>query len=256
MRFELTKDFLVTVRDKIAEQDESWIVSNVLDMHYADIADVLDKLTNDEAKYIYFLVDEDIQADILMELDEEVRDRFIASLSIKEIAGQLENLDSDDAADILGELSQAQIQEVISQMDDDDAVEDIVDLLNYNENTAGGLMQKEFFQAHVEWPVNKALIELRKQAEDVEKVYNIFVVNSADQLVGVLSLKRLLFASTKTKIEDLYQFKNIISVKTSDSIEEVADVMEKYDLVSVPVVDYQKKLVGRITLDDVVDYIK
>jgi magnesium transporter len=256
MRFELTKDFLLTVRNKIAEQDESWLVSNVLDMHYADVAEVLDKLTNDEAKYIYFLVDEDTQADILMELDEEVRDRFIASLSTKEIADQLENLDSDDAADILGELSQAQIQEVISQMDDDDAAEDIVDLLNYNENTAGGLMQKEFFQAHVDWPVNKALIELRKQAEDVEKVYNIFVVNSADQLVGVLSLKRLLFAGAKTTIEDLYQFKNIISVKTSDSIEEVADVMEKYDLVSVPVVDYQKKLVGRITLDDVVDYIK
>ena len=111
MRFELTKDFLLTVRNKIAEQDEPWLVTNVLDMHYADVADVLDKLTNDEAKYIYFLVDEDTQADILMELDEEVRDRFIASLSTKEIAGQLENLDSDDAADILGELSLAQIQD-------------------------------------------------------------------------------------------------------------------------------------------------
>ena len=168
----------------------------------------------------------------------------------------LENLDSDDAADILGDLPDEKIQEVISQMDDDGAAEDIVDLLNYDEDTAGGLMQKEFFQAQLDWPVNRALVELRKQAEDVEKVYNIFVVNESNQLVGVLSLKRLLFSSSKTTIKDLFQSKNIISVKTSDSAEEVSKVMEKYDLVSVPVVDYQNKLVGRITLDDVVDYIK
>jgi magnesium transporter len=141
-------------------------------------------------------------------------------------------------------------------MEDDEAAEDIVDLLNYDEDTAGGLMQKEFFQAEVDWTVTRALVELRKQAEDVEKVYNIFVVNETNHLLGVLSLKRLLFANAKTKIVNLYQSKNIISVKTSDSAEEVAKVMEKYDLVSVPVVDYQNKLVGRITLDDVVDYIK
>ncbi|MEY3424763.1 MAG: hypothetical protein RL679_121, partial [Bacteroidota bacterium] len=209
-----------------------------------------------EAKYIYFQLEEDTQADVLMELEEDVRDRFLASLSSKEIAGQLENLDSDDAADILGELSDEQIQEVISHMEDDEAAEDIVDLLNYDEDTAGGLMQKEFIQAKLDWPVNRCLVELRRQAEDVEKVYTIYVVDDFNKLVGVLSLKRLLFASPKTKIIDLYQGKNIISVKTSDDNEEVAKVMEKYDLVSVPVVDLQNKLVGRITLDDVVDVIK
>ncbi|MFM7467683.1 MAG: magnesium transporter [Crocinitomicaceae bacterium] len=256
MRFELTHDFLDILRQKVAEQDTSWIQEHVLELHYADIAEIIDKLNNDEAKFIYFLVEEELQADILMELDEDVRDRFLSSLSTKEIADQLENLDSDDAADILGELSDDKIQEVISQMEDDEAAEDIVDLLNYDEDTAGGLMQKEFFQAEVNWTVTRALVELRKQAEDVEKVYNIFVVNETNHLLGVLSLKRLLFANTKTKIVNLYQSKNIISVKTSDSAEEVAKVMEKYDLVSVPVVDYQNKLVGRITLDDVVDYIK
>ena len=117
-------------------------------------------------------------------------------------------------------------------------------------------MQKEFLQAHIDWPVNRTIVELRKQAEDVEKVYNIFVVDDSNRLLGVLSLKRLLFSNIKTKIADLYQSKNIISVNTSDSAEEVAAVMEKYNLVSVPVVDYQNKLVGRITLDDIVDYIK
>jgi len=256
VRFELTKDFLEILRQKIAEQEILWIQENVLILHFADVAEILDKLSNEEAKFIYFLVDEDTQADILMELEEEVRDRFLFSLSIKEIADQLENLDSNDAADILGELSEDKIQEVISQMDDDEAAEDIVDLLNYDEDTAGGLMQKEFLQAHIDWPVNRTIVELRKQAEDVEKVYNIFVVDDSNRLLGVLSLKRLLFSNVKTKIADLYQSKNIISVNTSDSAEEVAAVMEKYDLVSVPVVDYQNKLVGRITLDDIVDFIK
>jgi len=256
MRFELTKEFLELLREKIAEQDLLWIKDNILELHFADIAEILDKLNNEEAKYIYFQLEEEVQADVLMELEEDVRDRFLASLSSKEIADQLENLDSDDAADILGELSDEQIQEVISQMEDDEAAEDIVDLLNYDEDTAGGLMQKEFIQAKLDWPVNRCLVELRRQAEDVEKVYTIYVVDDFNKLVGVLSLKRLLFASPKTKIIDLYQDKNIISVKTSDSSEDVAKIMEKYDLVSVPVVDLQNKLVGRITLDDVVDVIK
>jgi len=228
----------------------------VLELHFADIAEILDKLSNEEAKYIYFQMDEDLQADVLMELGEDIRDRFLASLSSKEIADQLENLDSDDAADILGELPDEKIQEVIAQMEDDEAAEDIVDLLNYDEDTAGGLMQKEFLKARVDWPVNRCLVELRRQAEDVERVYTIYVVDELNKLVGFLSLKRLLFASPKTKIVDLYQDKNVISVKSSDSSEEVAKVMEKYDLLAVPVVDLQNKLVGRITYDDVVDVIK
>ena len=256
MRFELSKEFLDELRIKISAQDTIWLKDNVLELHFADIAEIIDKLSNNEARYIYFQLEEEVQADVLMELEEDVRDRFIASLSSKEIADQLENLDSDDAADILGELSDDKIHEVISQMEDDEAAEDIVDLLNYDEDTAGGLMQKEFLQARIDWPVNRCLVELRRQAEDVEKVYTIYVVDELNKLVGVLSLKRLLFASPKTKIIDLYQDRNIIVVKTSDSSEDVAKVMEKYDLVSVPVVDFQNKLVGRITIDDVVDVIK
>lgn len=256
MRFELSKEFIEGLRSKIAEQDVVWIKEHILDLHFADVAEILDKLSNEEAKYIYFQLEEEVQADVLMELEEDVRDRFLASLSSKEIADQLENLDSDDAADILGELSDDKIQEVISQMEDDEAAEDIVDLLNYDEDTAGGLMQKEFLKARLDWPVNRCLVELRRQAEDVEHVYTIYVVDELNKLVGFLSLKRLLFASPKTKIIDLYQDKNVISVKTTDSSEEVAKVIEKYDLLAVPVVDFQNKLVGRITIDDVVDVIK
>jgi len=256
MRFEITKDFLEQLRQAIVEENNDWIIEHIHELHFADIADLLDQLSNEEAKYVYFQLTPDEQADVLMELEEEIRDRFLSSLSSKEMAGQLENLDSDDAADILGDLSDAKIQEVISQMEDDEAAEDIVELLNYDEDTAGGLMQKEFIQAKMDWPVNRCLVELRRQAEDVENIYTIYVVDDLNKLVGLLSLKRLLFADVKTHIRDLYQKKNVISVKTSDSSENVARIMDKYDLVSVPVVDLQNKLVGRITIDDIVDVIK
>lgn len=256
MRFELTKDFLERIRQAILSEDTAWINEHISDLHFADIAEIMDELPMEQAKFLYYQLTEELQADVLMELEEEVRDRFVGSLSSKEIAEQLENLDSDDAADILMEMPDDKIQEVISQMEDDDAADDIVDLLNYDEDTAGGLMQKEFMQARLEWPVNRCLVELRRQAEDVEKVYTIYVVDDLNKLVGVLSLKRLLFASPKTHIRDLYQDKNLIFVKTNDSSEKVARVMDKYDLVSVPVVDLQNKLVGRITIDDVIDIIK
>ncbi len=256
MRFELTKEFLEELRVAIQAEDSQWIEEHIAELHFADIAELLDELTKEQAKFVYYLLDEDVQADVLMELEEDVRDRFLKSLSSKEIAVQLENLDSDDAADILGDLSNKEIQEVISHMEDEEAAEDIVDLLNYHEDSAGGLMQKEFIQARLNWPVDRCLVELRRQAEDVEKVYTIYVVDELNKLVGVLSLKSLLFSTPKTLVSDLYNAKNVISVKTTDSNESVARVMDKYNLVAIPVVDFQNKLVGRITIDDVVDIIK
>ena len=166
MRFELTKDFLDKLRQAIIEENNDWIIEHIHELHFADIADLIDQLSNEEAKYVYFQLTPDEQADVLMQLEEEIRDRFLKSLSSKQMADQLENLDSDDAADILGDLSEEKIQEVISQMEDDEAAEDIVELLNYDEDTAGGLMQKEFIQAKMDWPVNRCLVELRRQAED------------------------------------------------------------------------------------------
>lgn len=256
MQFELTKLYLEELNEAVSRNDRSWIAVNLFELHYADIAEILYQLEFDVAKFVYYCLPDDTQSDVLMELEEDMRDRLLASLSSKEMADQLENLDSDDAADILGELSEDKIQEVISQMEDDEAAEDIVDLLNYDEDTAGGLMQKEFIQARMDWPVNRCLVELRRQAEDVEQVFSIYVVDDLNRLVGLLSLKKLLFADPKNKIRELYTDKNVISVKTSDSDEQVAKVMEKYDLVAVPVVDLQGKLVGRITIDDIVDFIK
>jgi len=255
MGFHLTKEYLDDVFDAVERQDMQWFESNMFELHDADIAAIIDELDEDQAAYLYGILSEETQADVLTELDEDTRDQLISSFSSKEIAEQLENLDSDDATDIISDLPKEQIEEVIAHIQDDEAAEDIVDLLNYDEDTAGGLMQKEFIQAKMDWPVNRCIVELRKQAEDVEKVFTIYVVDDTNKLVGFLSLKRLLFASPTTKIGDLFQDKNMISVKTSDDDEYVAKIMEKYDLVSVPVVDLQGKLVGRITIDDVVDVI-
>ena len=256
MEFELTKEFLEKLRVIIDQDQLEWIDENIAVLHSVDIAVILNELTNEEAKIIYFRLDEEIQADVLMELEEEIRDRFIKSLSKKEIAEQLENLDSDDAADILYELSDIEIHEVISHMEDDEAADDIVDLLNYDEDTAGGLMQKEFLSTQLSWTVDECLDKLKEQYKDIEKVYTIYVVDALNKLVGVLSLKSLFFAEKGAKIADLYNAKNIISVKVTDETEEVIRLFDKYGLVSLPVVDYQTKLIGRITLDDVVDVIK
>lgn len=256
MSFELTKEYLDAVNLAIEQKDTAWIEEQVLELHYADIGAILAELDKNEAFLVYQLLDEDTQADLLMELDEDLREFLVKSISAKELADQIKQMDSDDAADLINELPEERVKEIISHISDAEAVEAIVDLLNYDPDTAGGLMQKEFIKAKTEWPANRCVVELRKQAENVEKIFTIYVVDKKDKLLGFLSLKSLLFASPTTKIEDLYQDKNVISVKTSDDSEYVAKVMEKYDLVSVPVLDIQGKLVGRITIDDVVDVIK
>lgn len=255
MRFELTKDLLDEVREMIAQNNSAFIDQKIIHLHPADIAEIVDELDNEEAKYVFAHLDNDLQGDVLMELDDEVRYQFVESFDTGQLAKQLENLDSDDAVDILGELEVDRQLEVIAEMESDNA-EQLVKLLNYDENTAGGLMQTEFIRAKLDWPVNRCVIELRRQAEEVEKVYTIYVVDEDDRLVGFLSLKSLLFAKAKTLIRDIYQDKNMVYVTTNVEAEEVGRIMDKYDLVSIPVLNLQKKLVGRITIDDIVDVIR
>ncbi len=256
MSFELTKEFLELLNIAIQKKDTLWMKKNLFILHHADIAAIINELEFENYSYIYSLISEEIKPNVLVELDKDIRDNIIRTFSTSEIAEQLEYMDSDDAADFLIGFSKEKVEEIIGKIKNIETAEDIVDLLKYAPNTAGGLMQKEFIQAKAEWPVNKCVVELRKQAEQVEKIFTIYVVDEKNKLIGYLSLKSLLVADPKTKISKLYQSQNIISVKISDDKEDVARVMEKYDLVSVPVIDIQNKLVGRITIDDIVDVIK
>lgn len=256
MKFELTKDYLERIRQELEQENSVFLREEVAELHAADIADIIENISVEEGKQLFDLLDEDKGADALVELDEDTRERLLPLFSPKEIAEQIDQLDSDDAADLLGELTEERKDAVIFEMEDQDHVSEIIDLLRYDEDCAGGLMQSEFVQVRVNFTVKRCIIELRKQAEEVEKIYSIYVVDEHDVLLGVLSLKRLLFAKPTSIISDLFEDQNIKYVRTEDDKEEVAEMMARYDLIAVPVVDRQKKLVGRITIDDIVDVMQ
>jgi magnesium transporter len=253
---ELTKEFFERLELMVEKQDSVALKKELGELHPADIADILESFSIAEAKFIFDHLDNEITAEVLIEFEDDYREKFVKLLSTQDLIGQISNLETDDAADILGELDDVEKDEIISQLEDQEHADEITDLLKYDEDSAGGLMHKEFFQARSSWAVNRCVIELRRQTEDVERVYSIYVVDEHEKLLGILSLKRLLFADPKQLIDDIYKHEKVHSVKTHETAENVASIMEKYDLVSLPVLDRQDKLVGRITIDDVVDVIK
>ncbi|MGS0526090.1 magnesium transporter [Zobellia nedashkovskayae] len=253
--FKLTDELLAEIEQLIESRGDTNLVSLLEDIHYADIADIIDELNEDEATYLIKLLESDKTSDVLTELDEDVRESILSNLSAKEIAEELDELDTDDAADIIGELPNEIIQEVISEIEDRDNAKHIVDLLRYDENSAGGLMAKELVKVRENWDVLKCVKEMRAQAENVTRVHSIYVVDDNDKLKGRLSLKDLLTTSTRTHISEVY-IPKVDYVNVNEKPEEVAKIMSKYDLEAIPVVDEIGRLVGRITIDDIVDVIR
>ena len=255
MPFEITNEIIEQVRALIEHKDEMALLELLADEHHADIAEILDDLNLDESTYIIKLLDSDLTSDILMELDDDVREKILKNLSAKEIAEELAELDTDDAADIIAELPESRQESVISAIEDQEHVKDIVELLKYDENSAGGLMAKELVKVNENWNVLECVKEMRAQAEFVTRVHSIYVVDDEGKLKGRLSLKDLLVTSTRTHISDVY-IPKVDSVNVHDKAEDVANIMQKYDLEAIPVVDDENRLVGRITIDDIVDVIK
>ncbi len=256
VQFELTTDYLDRLRAAIRAGNELYVNAQLKDLFPADIAEILNEVDLEEAKYIYTHLEEQTAAEVLVELEEDVRERFLASLTSKEIAEKfIDNLESDEAADVIAELPDAQQDEVLSHMENASQASDIVDLMNYDANTAGGLMQKELVKLNVSKSMLDCVKELRKHADHIQDVYAVYVVDDDDKLVGVVPLKKILTVSLRKKIAEVYNPESI-SVKTNMDVEEVAKIMEKYDLIFVPVVDSLGRLVGRITIDDVVDVIR
>lgn len=256
MQFELTKEYISELKDCLNGNLSAVLLKDINDLHPADIADISDELSHDEVVLLYQLLDDEVATDVLIELEEDVRERLLETLSPKEIAENfIDNMDSDDAADIMAELSDEKKNEVISAIPDAELASDIVDLLHYPEDSAGGLMAKELIKVRINWTLIQCLREMRKQAEDLEDVYTIYVVDGQDKLVGTLSLKKLLLAPNGATVKDLF-FDEVMSVKAYEKSDEIASIMEKYDLVVLPVVDELNRLIGRITIDDVVDVIK
>lgn len=255
MEFKISRDFIAQIEQYIEENNEVQLQELLTDIHYADIAEIMEELDSTDASYLFHILDSEKTAEILLELDEEVREKILRNLSAKEIAEELDELSTDDAADIIAELPEDKKEEVIQELLDADHAKDIVDLLRYDEDTAGGLMAKELVKVNENWNVLTCVKEMRIQAENVQRVHSIYVVDDEDRLKGRLSLKDLLTTSTKTPIGEIY-IKKVDFVKVNTPDVEVARIMQKYDLEAIPVVDELGRLVGRITIDDIVDVIK
>ena len=256
MKFELTKDFIGELNERIENKDQKSIIAKITDCHPADIAEILNELEFENACFLFELLEANIAADVLVELEDDLREELLKIHSPKEIAEEfVDNMDSDDAADIISELPENKKQEVLSHLEDQDLASDIVDLLNYDEDTAGGLMAKELIKVNSNWSVMRCVKEMRRQAEDVELVYTIYVVDDNNVLLGTLSLKRLLLTDSKAIIANIMK-EDIIKVSATMNQEEVANTMNKYDLIVLPVVNDLDQLIGRITADDVMDIMK
>ncbi|AOZ99010.1 MULTISPECIES: magnesium transporter [Flavobacterium] len=255
MEFKISKELIQQVKELIQNKSDLKLETLLNDIHHADIAEILDELDFDDATYIFKVLDSDKTAEILLELEDDLRENILSRLSPKEIAEELDELETNDAADIIAELSQEIKAEVISELQDVEHAKDIVDLLRYKEDTAGGIMHKELVKVNENWNVLTCVKEMRIQAENISRVHSIYVVDDEGRLKGRLSLKDLLTTSTKTAISDVYIRKlNYVNVDAEDV--EVARIMQKYDLEAIPVVDELGRLVGRITIDDIVDVIK
>jgi len=259
MQNNLSKELLANLRDWIEEGKDTSIRDVLTELHPADIAELINELRREEAVYIYRTLEDEQAADVMLELDEDVREKLLSSLTSREIAEDLiENIDSDDAADILQDLPEQKLEEVMALLGNEEQASDIIDLMTYAEGTAGALMGTEVVRVNQNWTVSQAIREMRRQGEDIDHIYTIYVVDDKGVLLGTLSMKTMIFASSsmRTTIRELYLDGKVRSVNVVTPAEEVANIMKKYDLVSIPVVNDSNMLLGRITIDDIVDVMQ
>ncbi len=255
MQFELSLEYLEELKEAIARKDEATIKAQLEELYAVDIALILNRLDVEEANFLYDILDDEMAADALLEMEEEKREALLATFSTKEIAEQLDNMESDDAADVINELPEEIQEEVLSHIEDIEQASDIADLMSFEEGTAGSLMAKELVSVYAHETVTACIDEIRRQTENVDVMYAVYVVDDNEKLIGMLSLKKLIISHPLALIEEIYD-PDVISVKTSTPSEDVGELIQKYDLVVLPVVDQLGRLVGRITIDDVMDVMR
>lgn len=252
--FELSKEFRELLEQAVERKDVVFVKETMEGVNSADISALLDEVDSEIAKYVIDILHNEVGAEIIEELEDDTRNKFLEMFESGELADYLSEMESDDAVDIINDLPVRKREEVISQIEDDELAAHILELMRYDEDCAGGLMAKEMIVANVNWTILQTIDEIRRQGENVEKIYSIYVVDDRYKLQGKVSVKKIILANDNTHIKDIYD-QDIQAVETYMDEEDVADVMQKYDLVAVPVVNLQGKLVGRITIDDVVDVI-
>ncbi len=252
--FELSVEFKERLQRALDTHDNAFITLSLEGVNSTDISDLLDEFNAEECKYVFDLLPPQISAKVLENLEEDVREEFIKQFTAKELAAFVELMDSDDGTDILHGMPVAERNEVIREVEPEEKALNLMELLEYDEDAAGGLMAKELIKANYNWTILQCIEEIRKQAGNVEKIYSVYVVNDREELLGKVGLKKIILTNDHAKVADIYDDK-LVSVKTFTSEEEVASIMQKYDLEAIPVVNARGKLVGRITIDDVIDVI-
>ena len=252
---DFTEEYIDYIRRIVQEHNDDEARRALAELHPADIALLYADLDLAEADYLYSLLDEETQADVLMELDEDDRRKLLSGMDAEDIAKQIENLESDDAVDVIQELDEDEREKILSHIDDVEQAGDIIDLLKYDEDTAGGLMGTEMIVVNENWSMPECIKQMRMQAEDMDEIYYVYVVDNDDRLIGTLPLKKLITHPSVSKIKHVME-DDPIAVKTDTPNDEVAHDFEKYDLVGMPVIDSIGRLVGRITVDDVMDQVR
>lgn len=254
-RFKIDENSINKIRILIEKKRKKEIIKISDELHFADIAEILNELSIDHAIYFVKNIESEKSADALAELNEDLLEKILEKLSPTEIANEIEELDTDDAADMIAELSSEKKEKVMSKISDSNHLKDIKELLTYSEDTAGAIMAKELVKVKESLSVLKCIDYMRAQAENVTRVHSIYVVDNNDKLLGRLSLKDLLTVNSGAKVKDIY-IPKVDFVYVNQSIEDTAKIMSKYDLEAIPVVSENKILLGRITIDDIVDIIK
>ena len=243
-----TPEYIQNVQQIIKNDEKDKARELLKDLHPADIAELYQQLNLDEAEYIYMLLDGEKAADVLLELDEDDREKMLKQLPSEVIAKQfIDYMDSDDAVDLIREMDEDAQEEILSHIDDVEQAGDIVDLLKYDEDTAGGLMGTEMVVVNENWSMPECVKQMRIQAEELGQLYYVYVVDDDDRLKGVFPLKKMITNPSASKIKHVMR-KDPVSVKTDTPINDVAMTFEKYDLVAVPVIDSIGRLVGQITV--------
>ncbi len=253
---EFSEEYIEHIRDIIDRNDTDAAQLELSDLHPADIAELYRDLNIDQAEYLYRLLDDDKAADVLVELDEDDRRKLLDGMKAEDIAKQvIDHLDTDDAVDIIQELDKEDRDEILSHIDDVEQAGDIIDLLQYDEDTAGGLMGTEMLVVNENWSMPECIKQMRMQAEDMDEIYYVYVVDNDNKLRGVLPLKELITHPSVSKIKHVMEV-DPVAVKADTPIDDVAYDFEKYDLVAMPVIDSIGRLLGRITVDDVMDQVR
>lgn len=253
---EFTDDDIIRIEQAVDTQDEALARTELTDLHPADIAELFRTLNLRQAEWLFSLLPgNEVKADVLMELDEDDRRKLMEGMEPEQIGHFIDLLDTDDAVDLIQELDKDDREEVISHIDDMEQAGNIVDLLQYDEDTAGGLMATEMIVVNENWSMPRCIKEMRTQAEELDDIYNIYVVDDDERLKGILPLKRMITDPSVSKIRRVMEA-DPVSVRTDTPIDDLTLDFEKYDLVAMPVVDSIGRLVGQITVDDVMDEVR